>query len=176
MRRAIIPAFLLVLGSVVLGGTVLRAPIASAAQSVGSTIVGPLDSNGNVAVHEQGTANVNVANAPTVKLGDSTQVAFEKDMSENEQATVNVGAYREIRVVAHCSNNDPFGTDQHVFIQVSSANPDPLTWPFLDIVPVRCSAGNSDLNTGTRTYEIPGQRILLTSTANSMHVIVLGRP
>jgi hypothetical protein len=96
MRRAIIPAFLLVLGSVVLGATVLRAPIASAAQSLGATIVGPLDSNGNVAVHEQGTANVNVANAPTVKLGDSTQVAFEKDMSDNEQATVDVAAYGEI--------------------------------------------------------------------------------
>jgi hypothetical protein len=63
MRRAIIAAFLLVLGSVVLGATILRAPIASAAQSVSSTIVGPLDSNGNVAVHEQGTADVNVKNA-----------------------------------------------------------------------------------------------------------------
>jgi hypothetical protein len=176
MRRAIIPAFLLVLGSVVLGATVLRAPIASAAQSLGATIVGPLDSNGNVAVHEQGTANVNVANAPTVKLGDSTQVAFEKDMSDNEQATVDVAAYGEIRLVAHCSNGDIFGTDEQLWIQVSSASPNPPSWPFLDIVPVRCSTGNSDTNTTTRTYEIPGQRLLLTSTANSMHVIVLGRP
>jgi hypothetical protein len=176
MRRAIIPAFLLVLASFVLGATVFREQVAHAASAVLQVREQNVDGNGNIKVHEQGTANVNVANAPTVKLGDSTQVAFEKDMSDNEQATVDVAAYREIRVVAHCSNNDSFGTNQDVFIQVSSANPDPQTWPFLDILPLRCSAGNSDLNTGTRTYEIPGQRLLLTSTANSMHVIVVGRP
>jgi hypothetical protein len=52
----------LVGGSLLLGGTVLREPIAYAAQSVSATIIGPLDANGNVAVHEQGTANVNVTN------------------------------------------------------------------------------------------------------------------
>ena len=52
----------LVGGSLLLGGTVLREPIAYAAQSVSATIVGPLDANGNVAVHEQGTADVNVTN------------------------------------------------------------------------------------------------------------------
>jgi hypothetical protein len=54
---------LLLLGSAILGGTVLREPIASAAQSVSATIIGPLDGQGNVAVHEQGTADVNVTNA-----------------------------------------------------------------------------------------------------------------
>src|SRR5438128_1891572 len=49
---------LLVVGATILGGTVLREPIAYAAQSVSATVVGPLDSNGNVAVHEQGTATV----------------------------------------------------------------------------------------------------------------------
>ena len=48
--------------SLVLGATVFREPIAWAAQSVDATIIGPLDSNGNVKVHEQGTANVNVTN------------------------------------------------------------------------------------------------------------------
>ncbi len=52
----------LVGGSLLLGGTVLREPIAYAAQSVSATIIGPLDANGNVAVHEQGTADVNVTN------------------------------------------------------------------------------------------------------------------
>jgi hypothetical protein len=52
----------LVGGSLLLGGTVLREPIAFAAQSVSATIIGPLDANGNVKVHEQGTADVNVTN------------------------------------------------------------------------------------------------------------------
>jgi hypothetical protein len=63
MRKALIPAFLLVLTSLVLGATLLREPVAWAAQTVTATIVGPLDTNGNVAVHEQGTANVNVTNS-----------------------------------------------------------------------------------------------------------------
>jgi hypothetical protein len=58
MRRAIIPALLLVLVSVVLGATVFRGQVAQAAQSISATIVGPLDAQGNVKVHEQGTAAV----------------------------------------------------------------------------------------------------------------------
>ena len=52
----------LVGGSLLLGGTVLREPIAYAAQSVSATIIGPLDANGNVKVHEQGTSDVKVRN------------------------------------------------------------------------------------------------------------------
>src|SRR5947207_14881743 len=63
---------LLVLGATVLGATVLRAPMADAAQSVSATIIGPLDANGNVKVHEQGTAAVSVVNAsiPVQQAGD----------------------------------------------------------------------------------------------------------
>lgn len=53
----------LVAGSLLLGSTVLREPIAYAAQSISATIAGPLDANGNVRVHEQGTADVNVTNS-----------------------------------------------------------------------------------------------------------------
>ena len=49
--------------SLVLGATVFSAPIARAAQSVSATITGPLDGQGNVTVHEQGTANVSVTNS-----------------------------------------------------------------------------------------------------------------
>jgi len=55
-------AVLVAVGATILGGTLLREPIAYAAQNVGATIVGPLDGDGNVQVHEQGTANVNVTN------------------------------------------------------------------------------------------------------------------
>lgn len=49
--------------SVVLGATVFSTPLAWAAQAVNATITGPLDANGNVKIHEQGTANVNVTNS-----------------------------------------------------------------------------------------------------------------
>jgi len=54
---------LLVVGATILGATVLREPIANAAQSIDATIVGPLDAQGNVKTHEQGIASVEVTNA-----------------------------------------------------------------------------------------------------------------
>jgi hypothetical protein len=70
MRRAIIPALLLVLVSVVLGATVFREQVAHAASNLNVFVTNDsahpvpvreqnLDS-GNIKVHEQGTANVNV--------------------------------------------------------------------------------------------------------------------
>jgi hypothetical protein len=73
MRKIVIPVALLVLG-VVMGGTVFAGQVAHAASSVLSVFVtnGPshpvpaqeqnLDANGNIKVHEQGTASVNVTN------------------------------------------------------------------------------------------------------------------
>ncbi len=73
MRRAVIPVALLVLGAV-LGGTVLQGQVAHAASGILSVFVtnGPshpvpaqeqnLDATGNIKVHEQGTASVNVTN------------------------------------------------------------------------------------------------------------------
>jgi hypothetical protein len=49
---------LALIGAAILGATLLRAPIVTAAQNVGATITGPLDGQGNVKVHEQGTATV----------------------------------------------------------------------------------------------------------------------
>ena len=63
---------LLLVGATMLGATVFREPIASAAQGVSATIVGPLDADGNVKVHEQGTASVSVAGTPAVTLADSS--------------------------------------------------------------------------------------------------------
>jgi hypothetical protein len=72
MRRALVPTFLLLLGSIILGATVLREPLARAAVPIASVFVSNdasnpvpvreqnLDANGNVRVHEQGVANVTV--------------------------------------------------------------------------------------------------------------------
>ena len=59
---------LLLVGATVLGATVLREPIAWAAQAVDAQIIGPLDANGNVKVHEQGTASVAVVGDVSAKL------------------------------------------------------------------------------------------------------------
>jgi hypothetical protein len=45
----------LVVGAAFLGATILREPIAHAAQFVNVSIVDPVDAQGNVKVHEQGT-------------------------------------------------------------------------------------------------------------------------
>jgi hypothetical protein len=58
---------LLLLGAAILGATVLREPVAWAAQSINANITGPLDGQGNVKVHEQGTTQV----AGTIGLSTS---------------------------------------------------------------------------------------------------------
>lgn len=68
--------------AVVLGATVLREPVAWAAQTVGATIIGPLDSNGNVAVHEQGT--VAVSPVPVTSGGGA-----QTDFADTESTAVN---------------------------------------------------------------------------------------
>jgi hypothetical protein len=67
MRKYVIVVAGLLLG-IVLGATVFRAPVVWAAQAISATIVGPLDANGNVKVHEQGTATVSVSNGATAPV------------------------------------------------------------------------------------------------------------
>jgi hypothetical protein len=79
MRRALIPAVVLLLGSSILGATALREPVARAAAPIASVFVtndasSPvpvreqnLDANGNVKVHEQGVANVDVNGVVTTE-------------------------------------------------------------------------------------------------------------
>jgi hypothetical protein len=66
--------------SVILGATVLREPVAWAAQTVDANVIGPLDGNGNVKVHEQGTANVAVAGSVATRaVIPPTQFSFRTD-------------------------------------------------------------------------------------------------
>ena len=64
MRRAVFVACLLILGSAVLGATVLREPIAFAATPFTNVIVGNTDAN-PVPVRVQGTSSVQVADERT---------------------------------------------------------------------------------------------------------------
>jgi hypothetical protein len=53
---------LFLVAAVMLGATVFREPVAYAAQILDAKVVAPLDGDGNIRVHEQGTAAVDVAN------------------------------------------------------------------------------------------------------------------
>jgi hypothetical protein len=47
----------------ILGATVFRESVAYAAQVLDARVIGPLDSEGNISIHEQGTAAVDVTNS-----------------------------------------------------------------------------------------------------------------
>lgn len=79
---------LLVVGGTVLGATMLREPVALAAQAISATIVGPLDANGNVMVHEQGTANVSVAQPAPITDGANSHATSCPDNSTLGQPAV----------------------------------------------------------------------------------------
>jgi hypothetical protein len=96
---------LLVLSATFLSATVLSGPIASAAQSVSATITGPLDGQGNVKVHEQGTADV--------RSTDTTHVLFAQNVDNTTGGftftdTIDVSAWKEIAlfVKPHACTSD----------------------------------------------------------------------
>ena len=72
----------IVLLSVVLGATVLREPVAWAASNLNVTIIGPLDGDGNVKVHDQGT--VTVAGSVEVTNDPPTQVVLRSPTSGDQ--------------------------------------------------------------------------------------------
>jgi hypothetical protein len=144
---------LLILGATILGATVLREPIAHAAQSTATTIVGPLDANGDVKVHEQGTV--------TVTEGIATDLIARQVINAADRVlTVDVSSYREIRLASNgwgCGG----GAVEVTMMAVESGN----TYP-IDAIPV-CDAGGVGVDFRVmrdklnRTYEIPGRTLQL---------------
>lgn len=149
---------LLLVGAAILGSTVLREPIAHAAQSTATTIVGPLDANGNVKVHEQGTVTVN--EEITTDL-----IARQTINSADPVLTVDVSPYREIRLSSNGWGCSGGATVTVLMMAVESG----ISYP-IDAIAV-CDAGVSvdframrdALN---RTYEIPGRTLRLEITGN----------
>jgi hypothetical protein len=136
MRKLLVVAVLLV-GSAALGATVLREPLAEAASPFTNVIVSNpatnpvpvaeqnVDGSGNVKVHEQGTANVNVTNGslaaaqsgtwnvglsgtPGVTSADSTTLvgsytgAPDGGGAFTEAVDADISKYKTIRVMANC--------------------------------------------------------------------------
>jgi len=136
---------LLIVGATILGATVLLEPIAHAAQTTATTIVGPLDANGNVKVHEQGRA--------TVKSSDQTQLVFSGTLL-SPSAPLDVSAFKEIRVTFSCEAhglNSSAGLEINI-ITAQSEIP-------LDQIHADCPSK------ATRTYELPGTSIRLYNFA-----------
>ena len=67
-RNAILSAFALVLVSITLGSTIFREQAAQAAQAILSVREHNIDADGNIRVHEQGTARVDVTNVGLRKI------------------------------------------------------------------------------------------------------------
>ena len=67
MRRVLPPALLLLVSSAILGATVFREQVAWAAQLVDANVTN-VDKNGNIKVHEQGTARVQEQRLPFMQI------------------------------------------------------------------------------------------------------------
>jgi hypothetical protein len=157
MRKAIIPAFLLVLGSIVLGTTVLREPLANAASPFTNVIIGNdtsnpvpvrdqnVDANGDIRVHDSGGGTALVATAQV----DGTHV-FDLDVSQ----------YREIRFAVNevgCPGGD--ASFNVVAIEGGSAY-GVLSIPVCNANGI-ISTFNDELN--ARVIELPGRTIQIQS-------------
>jgi hypothetical protein len=113
MRKALIPAFLLVLGSAVLGATVMHEPIAHAGSAMSVLVANSkttpvpvseqnLDASGNIKVHEQGTANVNVNGVITTQQA-SPPHSFSKFLKPPQGGAID-----------GCGENLPAGTRWYI--------------------------------------------------------------
>jgi hypothetical protein len=114
-QRALIGALGLVLVGVVLGATVFRSDIAQAtglsqSVTVDNTTTNPvpvreqnLDGNGNIKVHEQGTANVNVTNS-TLQVVQSVE-AVSVTLFAGDSYTVPTGKRLVIQYLNGVSDN-----------------------------------------------------------------------
>jgi hypothetical protein len=112
MKKALVSALLLVVGSVLLGATVLQEPLAQAAAPIASVFVTNdastpvpvreqnLDANRNIKVHEQGTADVNVTNSslpmapPQPITGGGGSVTLATCPDDHFPGTITASAFR----------------------------------------------------------------------------------
>jgi hypothetical protein len=148
MRKAVIPAFLLVLGSVVVGATVLREPIANAASPftnviIGNTSTNPvpvseqnIDASGNVRVHEQGTAAVHEQGTAAVHEQGTAEVHVANG-SIPITGTVSV-ANSNLRVLSVAHDHTIPANTAHLFGWVDTSDCRALA-AFLDPGPIDAS-------------------------------------
>jgi len=118
------------------------------------------DASHPVPVHEQGTAQTQSA--------DATQLVLDHRFAPGERQTVDVSAYREIRItVGDCSNGE---------LNVAQIDPSPGPGSgsgggALDNWTIDCS------NANTATFEVPGTQLLLVwqSDIGPAEFLIYGR-
>jgi hypothetical protein len=138
MKKMHIAALVIVVATI-LGATVLREPIANAASSVSATIVGPLDAQGNVKTHEQGTANVAVTNAPAshpLEVSGVISLADGQVFGDQYPYTVPAGKRLVIEYLT-AKAYVPTGSDQQVQIQLFDSTSRSAPQRVLTFLPVR---------------------------------------
>jgi hypothetical protein len=113
MRKALIPALLIVVLSMVLGATVFREEVAQAAASLNVFVTN--DTAHPVPVQQQGTATVNVANP-----GFETQLLLDQTFMDGDRATVSVAAYKTIHVDFDLVSGNCFGSGASLLIVEST--------------------------------------------------------
>lgn len=181
MRRALVPAFLLLLGSVVLAATVLREPLAKAATPIASVFVTNdsshplpvreqnLDANGNIKVHEQGTTNVNVTNDSAVPVKTQqqlTEYAAEKELQEGgSPLDASVAQYREIRVVSTLAS--PFICSPGDQLIVDASEGGTL---FFDLGTISFCQGADSFS---RTFEVPGTAVAIRCSCDAATQVIV---
>jgi hypothetical protein len=87
MKRVLIAVAVLAMLSMVAGATVFRDDIAQAAQTVSAQIIGPLDQQGNVKVHESGTPTVKVDGSVETRSADQTALLFTNHLCGRDAQT-----------------------------------------------------------------------------------------
>jgi hypothetical protein len=170
MRKALIPALLLVLVSVVLGATVFREDVAQAASNLNVFVNN--DTAHPVPVHEQGTALVNVTNTRLpVDAGFQTQVLLNRDFSDGERATIDIAAYKTFHVDFSVRNGQCFGSGATLLVLEAT-----------DVVP-RLRIGADEACTGGtdtgQTFELAGSSLTfivhIPNAGDTWRVAAFGR-
>lgn len=164
---------LLLIGATILGATVLREPIASAAQGVSANITSPLDANGNVAVHEKGTANVNVTNDPvhvsgTVNVNGTTRrllatppdgLFLPPQHPNVPLGTIGTASLSQVRIAADgrdCTD----GASLHVALTDAAG-------PSRELLDADLNFGTSGPAVVSRLFDVPGTELSVSVANNS---------
>jgi len=142
---------LLLVGASVLGATVLREPVAWAAQTVGATIIGPLDGNGNVKVQDQGV----------------TKLLFRQVVQVSDPpVTVDVAEFRTVRMYIQTGGAGNCPAFVELLAQEGAT--------FIGIEAIVPNCGSND----TRLLEVPGRTLnvrVLGSGNEAAIITIFGR-
>jgi hypothetical protein len=150
---------LLLVGATVLGATVLREPVAWAAQTMDAKIIGPLDGNGNVRVAQQGTVAATSADANTI--------LFHSVIPEGESAPdIDSGNAKQIRIFVRALHSGSF-----LAVQVVGKD---ATGSFIGRIAVAENLGDN----GSFVFDLPSPKFQVIAVGGGLQdweLTVIGR-